>query len=104
LESTCETAVGVGVLNWRPVSRKLALGIDRRGNRLPACHTSPVENILGILVLREVEAGLGALDINAEKEAECTHVTYCKFSTEFVDDVAKENGAGSSENNIVDIE
>jgi hypothetical protein len=104
LKSTCNTAVGVSVLNWRSISRKLALAIDRCGNRLAACHSSPVENIFSILVLREVKTGLCAFDINAEKEAECTHVPDCKFSMEFVYDVSKESGAGSSENNIVDIE
>jgi hypothetical protein len=38
------------------------------------------------------------------KKTEGTHVPYCKFSMKFVYDVAKESGAGSSENNIVDIE
>jgi hypothetical protein len=68
LKSTGNTAIGMSVLNWRSISRKLALDIDRCGNRLAVCHSSPVENILSILVLCEVKPGLCAFDINAEKK------------------------------------
>ena len=66
--------VGVGVVDSKSVNVELAFGVDWRGDGLVAHHSGMLEDVLGIPVLSEVEAVAGSFDINAEEEAEGTHV------------------------------
>lgn len=91
LKGARQAAIELGVEHWWTVRHgELALGIEGRTDRLAVRHPSTVEDVLGIPGLRQEEAPFVALEVDAEEEAQITHVLDGELGIEPADDVLKE--------------
>jgi hypothetical protein len=66
---------------------ELALCIDQSEDGLARGHANPVENVIGVPLLRQIEAILGASYIDAEEEAKLAHVLHGELGADTVHDV-----------------
>jgi hypothetical protein len=104
LKGTGHAAVVLGVVDRCTVGSKFVLAIDWSCGWLAGGHAGALEDVVNVPFLGQVEAVLGALDINAEEEAKCAHVFDGELGAELVDDVLKKGQRRPREDDVIHVE
>ena len=85
-------------------TRKLTAGVDMSRDGLAIEHLGTIEDLKGILLLREKEAGAGAMNVDPEKVVKVTEITHGKLTGEGANERLKQSGGASNEDDIIDVQ
>jgi len=79
LQGACKTPELRGVLNRWTISRQLGVGVHRSRARLALSHTSTIQNVYHILLLRKKKARTTALDMHPQEVVKLTQIGHAEL-------------------------
>ena len=104
LKPTSDASVFTGITHSSPGrGRQLGLDVDGCSSGLTIRHASPVEEILGVLGLRQKETVRSPANIDAEEEAKRAHVFDGELGAETRDDVLEQSFRRCAQHHIIDV-